>query len=428
METVAGLNIGSSYIVAAVAAVSDERSSVKGFPAGLKMGFSRSAGYRRGVVTDAESLTHSVKEALEMAEEACGQNVEAAYIGFSGHTVEINSIKSGSETGKARRITQRDVERSRRLALVSEMPADRRVIQVFPVKYIPDGIPRAGDPSGMVCSGPDFQSLVVTADNELIEQLAGVVRAAGLRALDFLPSPLAAGESVLTGVQHQLGACVVDIGGSCTSVVLYRHGYPAGYAALPVGSDHITSDLAICLRTSLEAAEEIKRNIGLGGADVDSVISVPRLSGIGDNEVSAKHVVSIIEARAGELLDMIGSAVAGLSGGLNLPGGLVFTGGGSAIKGLEKLASGQLGMKVQLGLYNGSQNTGVRDNDGKGAGCGPDTGVESAVGLLKYFTEKRRRAEQQDVHQPASGFWGRVKGILREPKWKTDNKKQGRIT
>lgn len=426
MEAAAGLDIGSSRIVAAVAVPVPGSMAMMKVPAytgatpaepahgGVMTGVSGTLGLRRGQVSDASALSRSIREALAQAESAAGLKVETVCIGLPGHTVEFFKKKYSHLTGK-RRINNQDIERIRRLAMISDLPPGRRIIQALPLEYVVDGTPVAGDPLGMHCSRLEVECLVVTAENDLVDCLIEAVNKAGAGVTDIIPSTMAAGGVLLTEAQRQLGTALVDIGGSCTCILVYNHGYPAGYEVLPVGSGHITSDLAICLRTTLEGAEEVKRNIGLGldkaegtqntgytvntedtGEGVpEGTVTVPRMSGSGFNEVSRKTAVGIIEARTCEILDLVASSMERLTGGMDLPGGLVLAGGGSMLKGLDLFAPEHLGIRVRTNPHI-------------------EFSVAGAAGALKHCIELCRR--DATGHQSPPGLLSKVKAFFRASK------------
>ncbi len=421
METaVAGLDIGSSRIVVAVAI---PRAPAPGgtatgesahawilpaapVPGGFKTGTSDTMGLRRGQVGDVPALSRSIRGALSRAESAAGARVESACIGLSGHSVEFYRKKYGNLIGK-RRINHQDIERIRRLALVSDLPPGRRVIQALPLEFLVDGIAVGGEPIGAHCSRLEVECLVVTADAVLVDRLMDAVHGAGVRVTDIFPSSMAEGAVLLTRAQQQLGTALVDMGGAFTGILVYNHGHAAEFEVLPVGGDHITSDLAICLRTTLAGAEEVKKTVGLGlkisvsgGGGMEKretegsegFIAVPRLSGSGVNEVPGKTYAAVVGARICEILDMVASAVKRLAGGIDLPGGLVLTGGGSLLKGLGPFAEEHLGAKVQI-------------SGGSGAA--------GAEGLLRFCLGRCRRAGAG--RRPSPGLWGRVGGFFKAP-------------
>jgi cell division protein FtsA len=334
--------------------------------------------------------------------------------------VEFHRRKAGSLIGKGRRITKQDIEKINRLVRVSDLPPARQVIGVAPLEYFADGAPVPGEPLGMHCSRLEMESFIITADSSFIESLIEAVYKSGVRIRDLLPSTMAAGEILLESARLHLGAALIEIGGSCTGILVYNRGLPLGFEVIPIGSDHITSDLAICMRTTLEGAEEVKRNIGLGidekekkgekeNNSPEGDVAVPRLSGSGFNMVPAKTARSIIEARVCEILDLAGSSVSRLAGGVELPGGLVLAGGGSLLKGLAPFASQYLGAEVRSGFPAAHLQCAFREEK-----VDLDLTTAGAFGLLKYFFKNYCGVQPED--QPAAGLRNIMKRFFRAPK------------
>lgn len=414
METIAGLDIGSTQITAVIKQLADKTDPVsEPITAGMSFGSTNTMGFRKGVVSDVPTLACSIKEALAQAESVAGVKAEIAHIAFPGHTVEFNVVNYRGLIGKSKKVSVQDIERINRLVRVAELPPGRQIIQAIPLEYILDGAPVVGEPLGMYCTRLEIKSMIITADNTLISCLMEAVQRCGVRIGQFLPSSLAMGEAILNNAEIKLGTALVDIGGTCTGILYYNHGYPLGFEVLPVGSDHITSDLAICLRTTLAGAEEVKRNIGLQSyaekkeeiEENNIEVTIPRMSGAGVNTVPIETVENIIEARVGEMLELVKSSVNRLAGNTDLPGGLVLAGNGSMLKGLEFIALKYLGTKLRLS---------IQDINGQHGYAGEEnSGMVGVTGLIKFFLKDCGKAR---VFQPPSGFWKKVSGIFRNSK------------
>ena len=124
-------------------------------------------------------------------------------------------------------------------------------------------------------------------------------------------------------------------------------------AVLPVGSGHITNDLAIGLRTSVEVAEQLKREYGLALAKEASKRDVIDLAKIDPSEeatVFRKEVAEIIEARLGEIFDLSNKELRKIGREAFLPGGVVLIGGGSKIPHIVDLAKERMRLPVQIGF------------------------------------------------------------------------------
>lgn len=80
--------------------------------------------------------------------------------------------------------------------------------------------------------------------------------------IDTYPNILAIGEATLTKRQRELGVVIVDIGSSATNIAVYEEGSLIYAEVLPIGGEHVTSDLALGLRISIDTAERLKLECG----------------------------------------------------------------------------------------------------------------------------------------------------------------------
>jgi cell division protein FtsA len=80
--------------------------------------------------------------------------------------------------------------------------------------------------------------------------------------LDIYPNVLAAPEAVLSKRQKELGVVCIDIGASTTDVAVYEEGSLIFAAVIPIGGEHVTSDIALGARVSIDTAEKLKIEYG----------------------------------------------------------------------------------------------------------------------------------------------------------------------
>src|SRR5207244_8325438 len=80
----------------------------------------------------------------------------------------------------------------------------------------------------------------------------------GLYIESFAFSGYASSLSVLSDTEKELGVVLVDIGAGTTDISVYVEGSVAYSSVLAIGARHVTNDLAIGLRLSIESAEKIK--------------------------------------------------------------------------------------------------------------------------------------------------------------------------
>jgi cell division protein FtsA len=363
----AGIDMGNSCITVAIAC--DYGSCIPAAVASCP-----TIGMRRGVITDADGLVHCMAEALRKAEKAAGMKVSAVRVGFTGYTAELASAASGFSAGRVRRVSRSDLERLQRLAAAADIHSGRQILKIIPVEYTVDSYSGIKEPLGLKFKTLGLTAGVLTADSKLIDSITSILFRLSLQPLTFIPSTLAAAGAVLTSTEMHLGAAVVDLGAVSTGVAVYNHGTQLGFTLLPIGGEHITGDLAVGLRTTLEAAGEVKLKIGIDAKTNLENYEVPGINNTGSHEIKSSFAREIAEARVCDILDLVRAAVENMTGGASLSGGLVLTGGGAALKGLGEYAAEYVGIPVRIAY------SGVSSPAGKAA---QDCSFTAAVGLLQ---------------------------------------------
>jgi len=130
----------------------------------------------------------------------------------------------------------------------------------------------------------------------------------------------------------------------------------------PVGSGHITNDIAICLKTDIDIAEKIKLEFGAcnpskKGKEKKIKFDLKELSGEEGSVVfSKKDLNSIIEARVSEIFDLANKELKSISKQGVLPGGIILTGGGAKLPGIRDLAKKQFKLPSRIGVSKISCN------------------------------------------------------------------------
>ncbi len=146
------------------------------------------------------------------------------------------------------------------------------------------------------------------------------------------------------------------MGAGTTSIAVYEEGDLLHTAVLPVGQMHITNDIAIGLRCSIETAEKVK--LAYGHSEPKAVsreeeIDLSKLDASESETVSREYVVEIIEARLEEIFKMVNAELKKISRDGKLPAGIVLSGGGSHMPGILDFAKKHLRLPTAL---SGPQN------------------------------------------------------------------------
>lgn len=373
LRLLAGLDIGSSKIRTVVGHI-DEKTQI---PNVIGVGIAPSTGLRRGQVIDVEETINNITTSLEDAERMAGEPVHRVFLGISGNHIEsFNSKGVIAISHPGNEIIEDDIDRVLEAAQAVAIPNNRRILRIISKSFTVDEQRGIKYPVGMTGIRLEVDAHIVTGMIPAVRNIEKCVLQAGVDIEDLIPSVLACAEAVLSKRQKELGVVVVDIGSGATSVSVFEEGTTLHTAVIPVGGENVTNDIAIGLRTSVDAAEKIK--IEYGSCIPDEVndremIDLSSLSKIDMQKVSKHHLVEIIEARYHEIFLLVKEELTKIKRDGMLPAGVVLTGAGAKIPGVIDLARETLHLPVQIGFPQNFE--GVVDKI-------EDPAYATAIGLL----------------------------------------------
>jgi len=395
-KIIVGLDIGSSKVTTLIAVPRADGLD----PIGI--GVAESKGLKKGVVVNIEAAVQSIRKSVAEAETMAKCDAEQVYVGLSGsHIRSCNSQGAVPVGARSREITSDDVRRVIENARAIPLTPDREIIHILPQEFTVDEQTGIAAPLGMVGTRLEVNVHIVTSSTTAAQNIVTAVNRSGLLVGDTVLEQMAAGESVLSEDEKELGVVLVDIGGGKSNVAIYHHGAVRHTVVVPVGGEHFTNDIAVGLRTSIPEAERLKREQGSATASVSDQDHVFEITGMGARQPRAiAHTVlsDILQPRAEEIIHFVRNEIRSAGYERQAGAGVVFVGGGAMLKGFTDLAESILDLPVRIGISNGFA-------EGKNSHVSALQGPEFATvtGLVLYGD---RRRKTHDFHE-ASGSWSK---------------------
>ncbi|MCB9650727.1 MAG: cell division protein FtsA [Deltaproteobacteria bacterium] len=346
---VVGLDIGTTKIVAIVGEVTHEGIDIIG------IGQAPSKGLRKGVVINIASTVESIQRAVEEAELMAGCEITSVYTGISGgHIRGFNS--HGIVAVKEGEIHPADVARVIDAAKAVAIPMDREVIHILPQEFIIDDQDGIKEPEGMHGVRLEAKVHIVTAAATSAQNIIKCANRTGLDVQSIVLQQLASAEAVLTEDEKDLGVCLVDIGGGTADIAIFSEGAIVHTSVLPLGGNHLTTDIALGIRTPQEEAEQIKQRYGCALVEQvppEDMIEVPSVGGRRPRTLSRQILCEIIEARVEEIFQLVREEIRNTAYEDLLASGVVVTGGSAQLSGIEEIAEDVLGLPIRFGQPKG---------------------------------------------------------------------------
>jgi cell division protein FtsA len=358
-EIIAGLDIGSTAVRLVVGqkidGVDREELQVIGAVS------SRTTGVSKGIVNSIEDVTSSISECLEKAERLVGVPVDNVWVSVNDPYIKCEKSKGTVAVSKIDgEIDESDVERAIEASRALAVPTNYEILHVIPIKFSIDNQTDIKDPVGMSGVRLEVETLIVLGLNTQIKNLTKAIYRTGLDIEDLVLAPLAASEAALSVKQKELGVAVINIGSSTTSLAIYEEGDLLHTAVLPLGSEHITSDIAIGMRCPIGLADKIKIRHGHSSPssfrkeeiDITDLMQEEGYEDDSNKYISKKYIAEIIEARVEEIFEKINNEFKKVNRYRMLPAGVVLVGGGSQLTGLVETAKEKLFLPASIGRCN----------------------------------------------------------------------------
>ncbi len=332
------IDIGSSKICAAIAEVRNNEPKIIGF------GAQKSQGIKKGAIVNIELASQTIKNAIADAKRMSGiEDLNKAIVSISSsYTKSFNS--SGVVSIANGEITIKEISRALETALYnSTIPPECDVIHILPYRFKLDDQDYIEDPDGMTGSRLEVFVHIVTAKKSSIENIKKVVKLAGVEVENIVLSSYASSIATLLEDEKELGAACIDMGGSTCEAMIYLGNSMRYNYFLGVGSQHITSDIAEAIHTSISASEEIKikyadpikfdENI----EESEKNLEVPSIGTNYKHFASLDVVQKVVHLRIVETFNILSQAIK-RSGFEDQIGTLVLTGGMTKMTNIIKIA------------------------------------------------------------------------------------------
>lgn len=306
-------------------------------------GLAKSSGIKKGRIVNKTSVAESLVKAITEAEDTSGLYINSAYVNIKGLNTRIDKIRFKGDIEKPDDgMSYKDITAvMEKIQLGIRQNSKERIIDIIPTKYTVNDREYFEEPIGSFAKYFIIDADVIIADKQVVEEITEVMDMAELKIDGFVLETFATSNVVLMPEEKDMGVLFLDVGASHTEISVFKNGSLEYNNTLPVGGDHITSDISITLNVDMDEADKLKRQYNLAISAMISNnhdIKLSTRQNAETNIVKCSDVVEIIEARVKEIYQIVRKIMAenNLIGKIECA---VITGQGlSNIAGVEELA------------------------------------------------------------------------------------------
>ena len=415
-EVAVGLDIGTTKVKAMVGMPNPNGSLTMLSFADVAL----EGGVVSGSITNIDKTVYAIKEAVSKVSQEASIQATSVNVNIAGRQTKSMVYRSGITRESAEKeITTDDVERINQDMFRMKTPPGHEIIDVIPKEYLVDYEEGIKDPRGMFGARLEGNFHVITAPNNVINNIYRCASKANLDVNNLIFSSLASSLSVLTEEEKEAGVCLVDIGASMMGLTIYRGGSLHHTSIIPLAGDAITKDLAHAFMLMETQAEALKVRFGSAYEDEtkNEFVAIPGLRNRPEKEIYLSVIDRVIEARTIENILLIYREIISTGFQNKLPGGIVITGGGAQLTNLDKLFSYITGYDTRLGYPYES----LRGNEQSF----PGIEYATCIGLVlanykslgnpeKYYKKKEStpQGSAEKKQKKKQGFWTSIKNIL----------------
>ena len=334
-QYIVALEIGSSKIVGAIA----EKTSA-GYLSVRHLQEERHLNsVRYGIVQNVENIKSSINRILKNLEGMIDGRVTQVYLGISGRSLHSMLSEVNRSVGSTEAITRELIDRIIKDA-TSNPIRNHDTVDIVPRAYYVDKV-ETPNPVGQFGSSIKIKVNLIVAKPSLKLNLNRLMTF-GIPAKDYIVTPLAVAEQILSDSDRELGCMLVDMGAETTTVAIYKNKALIYLNTLPLGGRNLTRDVMIGMNVMEETAENVKKNI-------HNPLDPVNASNVVIEGINAREAANYISARTGEIIANINQQLADAGVTADEIKSIVLIGGCAHLNGLKQKMEDTIKIKVRMG-------------------------------------------------------------------------------
>ncbi len=347
-----GLDVGTSKVRAIIAGCEFNEEKMRLNIMGK--GEAPCNGLKNGIVVNIKNTYSAISKAVQEAETEAEVKVKDIIVNINGKYIQGRMHQGSTKIARTENeITEEDVERVINAARTTvPLSSDRNIIHAIPLDFKVDSNSGVQNPVGMDGNHLEVEVMLITGAIAPENNLNKCITRAGLGVEAIIANPLPPAVAVVADEEKKLGCIMVDIGDETVNIAVFVSGNLNYISEIDTGSAYITHDLAYGLKTSFAEAKRIKEEFGHAapGSSLDKEIKYIGVDGYTKRKALNKNVDDMIASRVEEIVENIASDIERSGKEQYTPSGIILTGGGSKLKGLDEELNRRLkNLQVRIG-------------------------------------------------------------------------------
>lgn len=334
----------------------------------------KSKGIKKGLITDFEAASVSMRKAISEAEGMLGIKIKKVIASVPSYFAEFLVVKGETKiTNEEKVVTGDDIVAVLQNAMNEKLSSGKEMVTMLPIDFKLDDKDGIKDPKGLVGSSLSTRAVMATTPKKNIYSVVSLMDNIGLEIVDISLNSIGNSYAFRSKeMESQIGA-IIDIGAETTTVALYNKGIIVKSSIIAMGSRNIDNDLAYIYKVDLNQARKIKEKFALAHKKYASASETYEIQ-VEDEviKVNQFETSEIVMSRIEEILTLARKEINILTN--HKVDYVIITGGASNMAHFDYIAEDIFGKNVIIGDI---KLVGIRNN--KYSAC---------VGNIVYFINK----------------------------------------
>lgn len=340
----------------------------------------KSEGIKKGLITDAEKASDSIKEAIAKVEEMLGIHIKKVITSIPSYHTEFEMIKGEIPLDEEEPIDGEKIVELFTSAMETSKTKDKVMVTTIPVDFTVDQ-KSVKDPKGLTGTTFKTRAVMVFTGKKNLLSVIKILESLNLEVVDVSLNSIGDIYAIKDKeIKEKIGA-VINIGHETTTVSLYNKGIIVKSSVVGIGGKNIDSDIAYIYKVSNKDASKIKEKFALAHkkyASVNDYYEVENENGE-TIKINQFEVSEVVMARLEEILITARKEINILT--KHDVDYILITGGTSNMSNFDLIAKEVLG-NVKIGEI---RLVGLRHNK-----------YSSAIGNIVYFINKLKLKGEKD--------------------------------
>lgn len=276
----------------------------------------KSNGIKKGLITDLEKASISLKKAIREIEAMLGIKIKKVISSVPAYFSEYSIVKASVEIQSSEGlVTGEDIVRVLQESARNYSEPGKEVVTMLPIDFSVDEQERVRDPKGMFGKVLNARAIMITVPKKNIYSVISLLDHVGLEVVDLSLNPIGDIYAFKTKeMDSQVGA-IINIGEETTTVSLYNRGILVKCSIIAIGAKAIDGDLSYMYKISSSNARLLKEKFALAYKKYANASEVYELiDEVGEKiKLNQQEVSEVVMSRLEEILTLAGNEIKSLT-------------------------------------------------------------------------------------------------------------------